>query len=69
MAKEQVAKLFRDAKANPALREELSAAPNVDAFINMAKERGYEFTVEEWQEMTGFSVEEVEGKLSEIPGL
>ncbi|MFP4121180.1 Nif11-like leader peptide family natural product precursor [Coleofasciculus sp.] len=69
MAKEQVAKLFRDAQANPALREELSAAPNVDAFIKMAKERGYEFTVEEWQEMTGFSVEEVEGKLSEIPGL
>jgi predicted ribosomally synthesized peptide with nif11-like leader len=69
MAKEQVAKLFRDAQANPALREELSAAPNVDAFIKMAKERGYEFTVEEWQEMTGFSVEELEGKLSEIPGL
>ncbi|MEQ9482281.1 Nif11-like leader peptide family natural product precursor [Coleofasciculus sp. F4-SAH-05] len=69
MAKEQVAKLFRDAQANPALREKLSGAPNVDAFIEMAKERGYEFTVEEWQEMTGFSVEEVEGKLSEIPGL
>ncbi|MFP4576710.1 MAG: Nif11-like leader peptide family natural product precursor [Coleofasciculus sp.] len=69
MAKEQVAKLFRDANANPSLKEELRSAPNVDAFIQMAKERGYDFTVEEWQEMTGFSVEEVEGKLSEIPGL
>lgn len=69
MAKEQVAKLFRDAKVNPSLKEELRAAPNVDAFIHMAKERGYDFTVEEWQEMTGFSVEELESKVSEIPGL
>ncbi|EDX83246.1 hypothetical protein S7335_426 [Synechococcus sp. PCC 7335] len=30
---------------------------------------GYEFTVEEWREATGFSVEELQGELSEIPGI
>ncbi|HBL13725.1 MAG TPA: Nif11-like leader peptide family natural product precursor [Cyanobacteria bacterium UBA11162] len=69
MAKEQVARLFRDAQANPSLREELSVAPNIEAFVEMAKERGYDFTVEEWQEMTRFSVEELKGKISEIPGI
>ncbi|HBB31479.1 MAG TPA: Nif11-like leader peptide family natural product precursor [Cyanobacteria bacterium UBA8803] len=69
MAKEHVAKLFRDAKADPSLKETLSSAPNIETFIEMAKEKGYDFTVDEWKEMTGFSVEELKGKLSEIPGI
>lgn len=69
MAREQVARLFRDAQANPSLREELKVAPNPEAFVQMAKERGYDFTLEEWQDMTRFSVEELKGKVSEIPGL
>ncbi|MBE9126989.1 MULTISPECIES: Nif11-like leader peptide family natural product precursor [unclassified Coleofasciculus] len=69
MAKDHVAKLFRDAKTNPSLKEELRSAPNVETFVEMARERGYDFTLEEWKEMTGFSVQELEGKLSEIPGI
>ncbi|MEE3718875.1 Nif11-like leader peptide family natural product precursor [Tumidithrix elongata RA019] len=69
MAKEQVAKLYRAVQANPELKEKLNAAPNLEQFVLMAQQAGYDFTVEEWKEMTNFSVEELEGKLSEIPGL
>jgi predicted ribosomally synthesized peptide with nif11-like leader len=69
MSKENVVKLFRTVQTNPELRETLNAAPNPQEFVIMAAEYGYQFTVEEWQEMTRFHVEELEGKLSEIPGL
>ncbi|MGP1375069.1 MAG: Nif11-like leader peptide family natural product precursor [Almyronema sp.] len=69
MAKEAVARLFRAAQSDPALRQELSTAPNPEAFVAKASTLGYEFTVEEWREMTRFSVEELQGELSEIPGL
>lgn len=69
MAKEDVARLFRDAKANANLREALQQAPTPAGFVEMARDRGYEFTVEEWQEMVRFSVDELKGELSEIPGL
>lgn len=69
MAKEAVAQLFRAAQGNPSLREQLNQAPNVEQFIEMAKDYGYDFTLEEWQNMTRFAVEEVEGQLSEIPGI
>lgn len=69
MAKEAVAQLFRAAQVDIALREKLSAAPDLDTFVSMAKAYGYHFTVDEWQEVTRFSVEELEGKLSEIPGI
>lgn len=69
MAKEDVLKLFRAAQANPSLREKLNMAPNPEEFVKMAKEFGYDFTLEEWQNVTRFSVEEMEGKLSEIPGI
>lgn len=69
MAKEAVAQLFRVAQANPPLREHLSTAVSIEQFIEMAKTYGYEFTLEEWQSMTGFSVEEIPGEVSEIPGL
>ncbi|MEO0869693.1 MAG: Nif11-like leader peptide family natural product precursor, partial [Cyanobacteria bacterium J06642_11] len=49
--------------------EKLNQAPNLEAFTTMAKTYGYEFTAKEWQEMTQFSVEELKGELSEIPGI
>ncbi len=69
MAKEAVAQLFRAAQVNPALREQLNQAPSVEQFIQEANRYGYEFTLDEWRSMTGFSVEELAGELSEIPGL
>jgi predicted ribosomally synthesized peptide with nif11-like leader len=69
MAKEVVAQLFRAAQTNPMLREQLNQAPTIEQFVEQANRHGYEFTIEEWQTMTGFAVEEVAGELSEIPGL
>ena len=69
MAKEAVVQLFRAAQVDTSLRDKLNQAPNLDAFTHMAKTYGYEFTAQEWQEMTRFSVEELAGELSEIPGL
>jgi predicted ribosomally synthesized peptide with nif11-like leader len=66
MAKEVVAQLFRAAQANPTLREQLNQALTIEQFVEQAKSYGYEFTLEEWQTMTRFSVA---GELSEIPGL
>lgn len=69
MAKEAVAQLFRAAQVNPSLRDRLNQAATVEQFIEMAKGQGYEFSVEEWQAMTRFAVEELNCELSEIPGL
>jgi predicted ribosomally synthesized peptide with nif11-like leader len=69
MAKEAVVQLYRAARADSALKEKLNSAPNLEAFVEMAQSYGYIFTVEEWREMTRFSVEELKSKVSEIPGL
>lgn len=69
MAKEQVARLFREAQANPTLRETLNTAPNPQSFVTMANQKGFSFTLDEWKEMMNFSVEELECELSEIPGI
>ncbi|NJN02497.1 MAG: Nif11-like leader peptide family natural product precursor [Leptolyngbyaceae cyanobacterium SL_1_1] len=69
MAKEAVARLFRAAQNDPALRQDLSTAPTPEAFVEKASALGYEFTLAEWREMTRFSVEELKSDLSEIPGL
>ncbi|NES86205.1 MAG: Nif11-like leader peptide family natural product precursor [Moorea sp. SIO2B7] len=69
MAKENVIKLFREVQNNSSLKEKLNSAPNPETFVKMAQEYGYDFSVEEWKEVTGFNVEELEGELSEIPGL
>ena len=69
MAKEQVAKLFREAQMNPVLRDSLSTAPTPEVFVALANQKGFSFTIKEWQEMTNFSVEELECELSEIPGI
>lgn len=69
MAIEQVVKLYREAQANPILRDTLNTAPNPESFVAMANQRGFSFTLKEWREMTNFSVEEYECELSEIPGI
>ncbi|MCG8365602.1 MAG: Nif11-like leader peptide family natural product precursor [Pseudanabaenales cyanobacterium] len=69
MAKEAVAQLFRAAQVDTRLREKLSEAPDIQTFVELAKTYGYDFTMEEWREMTQFSVDELDGELSEIPGL
>lgn len=69
MSKQAVAQLFRAAQAEPHLREQLNQAASLEQFVNMAGRFGYEFTLEEWRAMTRFEVEELEGQLSEIPGL
>ncbi|AFZ01393.1 Nif11-like leader peptide family natural product precursor [Calothrix sp. PCC 6303] len=69
MAVQEVTRLFRAAQVNPDLRENLNQAPDEEAFVKMAKEQGYEFTVEEWRKVTGFAVEELKCELSEIPGI
>lgn len=69
MAKEAVVQLFRAVQTNPALKEQLNTAPNPQMFVEMAQAHGFHFTVEEWQEMTRFAVEEFKGELSEIPGI
>ncbi|MEB3231165.1 MAG: Nif11-like leader peptide family natural product precursor [Leptolyngbyaceae bacterium] len=69
MAKEAVVQLFRAVQTDPEMKEQLNAAPNPQKFVEMAQTYGFHFTVEEWQEMTRFAVEELEGELSEIPGI
>ncbi|MDV3348649.1 Nif11 family protein [Leptolyngbyaceae cyanobacterium CCMR0082] len=69
MAKEQVVKLYREAQANPNLRDSLNLAPNAESFVMMANQRGFSFTLNEWQDMMRFSVEELDCELSEIPGI
>lgn len=70
MAKEAVAQLFRNAQADPALRDRLNQAASLEQFVVLAKSYGYEFTIDEWKAMTGFAVEELESEISsEIPGL
>jgi predicted ribosomally synthesized peptide with nif11-like leader len=69
MAKEEVGRLFRAVQADQNLRETLNSSPNLEAFVKMAQEFGYDFTVKEWKEITGFAVEEMESKISDIPGI
>lgn len=69
MAREQVVKLYREAQANPMLRNTLNTAPSAESFVAMANQKGFAFTLKEWQEMTNFSVEEFDCELSEIPGI
>lgn len=69
MAQEQVARLYRAAKADPSLKEQLNQSPDLSTFVAMANQLGFEFTIEEWQAVTSFQVEEFKADLSEIPGL
>ncbi|MCC5666858.1 Nif11-like leader peptide family natural product precursor [Nostoc sp. CHAB 5784] len=69
MAKEEVTRLFRSVQANVSLREKLNSAPSIETFVQLAQDLGYNFTVQEWKEVTSFNVEELKCKVSEIPGI
>lgn len=69
MARDQVVRLFREAQANPSLRERFNLSSSPEEFVQLAQQHGYHFTVEEWRESMRFSVEELNCKLSEIPGI
>jgi predicted ribosomally synthesized peptide with nif11-like leader len=47
MTQKNAAQLFKTVKQDQALKEKLKAATNPKAFIDIAKERGYNFTLEE----------------------
>ncbi|MBD2430807.1 MULTISPECIES: Nif11-like leader peptide family natural product precursor [Fischerella] len=68
MSKQEVIRLFRAAQTNPNLRETLNSASDLEAFVQMAQQQGYNFTVEEWQKATGLVMEESESQVSEIQG-
>ena len=65
----EINRLFQDAQKTPDLKKQMNQAPNLEAFVENAKNMGYDFTLEEWMETTGFQVEEYECELSEIPGI
>ncbi|MGH8003078.1 MAG: Nif11-like leader peptide family natural product precursor, partial [Brasilonema sp.] len=46
MTQRNAAELFKAVKKDQVLKEKLKAATNPEAFIKIAKERGYDFTVE-----------------------
>ncbi|MBD2595101.1 Nif11-like leader peptide family natural product precursor [Nostoc sp. MBR 210] len=47
MALQNAARFFKAVKADQALQQKLKATANPEAFVKMAKERGYDFTVAE----------------------
>jgi len=47
MTQQNAARLFEAVKRDQALQEKLKATANPEAFIKIARERGYEFTPEE----------------------
>lgn len=47
MTQQNAARLFEAVKRDQALQEKLKATANPEAFIKIARERGYEFTAEE----------------------
>lgn len=60
MAQKNAAQLFRAVKEDLALKERLKAVSEPEAFIKIAKERGYDFTVEELQtELSKLSEEQL----------
>lgn len=67
MTRERVAKLYREIQLNQGLFDTLNTAPSPESFVSIANQRGGVFTFKERQEMTQFSVEELEGNISEIP--
>ncbi|MGJ5675951.1 MAG: Nif11-like leader peptide family natural product precursor [Nostochopsis sp.] len=60
MTQNNAAQLFKAVKQDQALKEKLKAAANPEAFITIAQERGYDFTVEELEtELSKLSSEEL----------
>ena len=69
MAKEAVVQLFRATQTDLELKKKLNAAPNLDSFVKAAQQSGYVFTAKEWLDATSFTLEELDGELSAIPGI
>ncbi len=69
MARQEVVRLFRDVQTNTALKDKYNGADSLEQLVTMAREDGYDVTLEEWLDATQFKVEEVESPLSEIPGI
>ncbi|KOP26184.1 bacteriocin [Hapalosiphon sp. MRB220] len=63
MSKQEVIRLFKNAQTNPNLRQVLNSASNLEAFVQIAHQHGYNFTVEEWQKATGLVIEDSESKV------
>lgn len=60
MAQSKAAQLFKAIKQDQAFKERLKAVSEPEAFIKIAKERGYDFTVEELEvELSKLSEEEL----------
>ncbi|MBD2252574.1 Nif11-like leader peptide family natural product precursor [Nostoc parmelioides] len=60
MTQQNAAELLKAVKENQALRERLKATNNPEAFIKIAQEGGYDFTVEELEnEISKLSEEEL----------
>ncbi|MDZ8187354.1 MAG: Nif11-like leader peptide family natural product precursor [Nostoc sp. ChiSLP02] len=47
MTTQNAARLFEAVKRDQALQEKLKATANPEAFVKIARERGYDFTLEE----------------------
>ncbi len=47
MTQQNAARLFKAVKQDQALQEKLKATANPEAFIKIAQERGYDFTINE----------------------
>lgn len=68
MAQKNAAQLLKAVKQDQALKERLKATSNPDAFIQIAQERGYNFTVEELEnELSNLSEAELASILN--PGM
>lgn len=52
MATEAINRLLRAVQDNPALRDKLNSAPNVEALVKVAQGYGYRFTIDEWREVS-----------------
>ncbi|MCP6763175.1 MAG: Nif11-like leader peptide family natural product precursor [Fischerella sp. CENA71] len=60
MTQNHAAQLFKAVKQDQALKERLKAAENPETFIQVAQERGYNFTIEELEtELSKLSSEEL----------
>ncbi|BAZ65386.1 MAG: Nif11-like leader peptide family natural product precursor [Pelatocladus maniniholoensis HA4357-MV3] len=68
MSKQEVIRLFRNAQTNPNLRKVLNSALNLEAFVQIAHQHGYNFTVEEWQKATGLVIENSDSQVYENQG-
>ncbi|MEP0753245.1 Nif11-like leader peptide family natural product precursor [Trichocoleus sp. Lan] len=68
MAQESAASLFKAVKEDQALQAKLKATTNPETFIQIARERGYDFTVQELNnEIENLSEEELASVIN--PGI